>query len=256
MKCDIIRDAVNAKSCGLCDVTKCSSNSDCQSGQVCLANGTCSRDVPAGCGSLSPALCEVFNVANARMSLAANKYDPLYEWTDKSGTELSKSIYTTHIESTESALQKAYPNEPDVKISWPDFEKCLWNKQGEPEGINNNVYFKRNDLVSLGMTPEYPIGGKLAMGKIWKSSPLSTYVDYIMNPDLFTIIIILLCVLISISYLISRYLQKRKNEDDIQLERIKKIADPKQRCADYVAYMEDKNYDMTYYRVKCGLPPS
>ena len=170
-KCDIIRGAATASRCGMCTALRGAA------------------PIPAGCGAVPPpvAACGVVGAANARMKLFATKLAPPFG--DDAVREQTERIYEGIIEEAEVNLAAAYPGAA-VDISWPDFEACTWNRSGEPGGFNNNVYFRREDVEELGMAPAYPIGGTYAKGAIWKtSSPVPVIVDYLMNPDLFAIVL-------------------------------------------------------------------
>lgn len=179
-KCDILRDVARANMCGMCTAS-------------------------ANCGTSTPpsAVCNVANIANAKMKLFASQYSPanLYASSvNKAIRTQEEKIYQGIIQKGEADLKAAYPTAPAeaTVIEWSDFEHCLWNKDGTAGGNNKNVYFKRDDAVQLGMAPVYPIGGSTIANVIWKgpTSPIPLAVDYLMNPDLFTILMFVLLVII------------------------------------------------------------
>jgi hypothetical protein len=167
-KCDIINDTSNAMSCGLCT----------------------SKTRPLGCGNISKAVCSVPGAANAKMQLFALEHK--FNRTDILLPE--EKIYNMKVQSSKEALAKAYPAVKDVDISWPDFELC----QNANAGTRDVQYFNRVDLAEMGMDPVYPIGGKTAGNLFWKDdkSPIPVFIDYIMNPQLFVIVIFIFLVLV------------------------------------------------------------
>jgi hypothetical protein len=192
-KCDIIRDVATAASCGMC---------------TALA-ATPPRPIPEGCaaaGRVPPAAaCGVPVAANTRMKLFDERYSPAGLFgsaTDKKARALIEKDYVTAIDRAEKGLAAAYPAAPAAAtdIRWPDFQGCLWNRSGQRGGPNNNVYFGRGDLTQLGMMPVYPLGGGFAQNSIWKAgkapSPVPVKVDYLMNPDLFTIVVLVFLVIV------------------------------------------------------------
>ena len=193
-KCDIIRDVATATSCGMC---------------TALA-ATPPRPIPAGCaaadGRTPPAAaCAVTVAANTRMKLFDERYSPVGLFgsaTSKKARALTEKDYVTAIDRAEKGLAAAYPTAPAAaaEIGWPDFQGCLWNRSGQRGGPNNNVYFGRGDLTQLGMMPVYPLGGEFAQNSIWKvgkaPSPVPVKVDYLMNPDLFTIVVLVFLVIV------------------------------------------------------------
>lgn len=203
-QCDIIRDFAAATECGLCSARSCRTTTpDCLPGQTC-EGGVC-MGRPSGCPAvLSPALCAVPGAANKRMLLFATQYSPanLVEGAeDRAIRQQIERDLQTGIQSAESGLAAAYPGAAPgaTRISWPDFEYCLWNPTGAPGGPFSRKYFGRIDAESFGMQPTYPIGHSLAQGSVWKyprASPLPMTVDYLMNPDLATILIVAFLVLV------------------------------------------------------------
>jgi len=111
------------------------------------------------------------------------------------------SIYRGIIERSRADLAEAYPYaEPGATdITWPDFQSCLWNASGAPGGVYNNIYYGRRDVQQIGMTPTYLIGGTFAEKTIWGDSvpPIPMTSDYIANPDLFTIIVIVFLIIVA-----------------------------------------------------------
>jgi len=267
-RCDIIRDAATANSCGMCEAI----------------TATPARPVPAGCaagGAVPPAaVCSVPGAANTRMKLFGVQYSPgnLFESTaDRAARTLIEKNYLTGIQAAEAALAVAYPDAAPgaTAIGWPDFERCLWDRAGAPRGSNNNVYFGRDDLMQMGMVPSYPLGGAFAENSIWKAgaapSPLPVSVDYGMNPDLFAILMFALLVAVFAALLWAArksakwapYLaQKKKDAERARLEAsdpyrgsaFESYPDPQAKCRAYVEAMEQQGYSMAYYRQRCGLP--
>lgn len=165
--------------------------------------------IPMGCtvGGITPptAVCQVGQTANTRMSLFTEQYSPANLFEDAASKAARLQIeknYQVDIQAAESALTTAYPGAAPgaVTISWPDFEACLWDPAGVPHGDGNNMYFDRQDLMAMGMKPPYPIGGALAENLIWPpgaaASPVPVAIDYLMNPDLFTILVFALLVIV------------------------------------------------------------
>jgi hypothetical protein len=267
-KCDIIRDAGYANSCGMCAALAASPQ----------------KPIPAGCtiGGVTPpaAACLVAGTANTRMKLFDEQYSPanLFEdAADKAARTLIEKNYLTGIQATETALAAAYPGAAPgaTAVSWPDFELCLWNKTGARGGSNNNIYYKRNDLMQMGMQPSYPLGGAFAENTIWKSgaapSPVPVSVDHVMNPDLFAFLMFALLVIIFAVLIWSAWKSAKKapylaqQKKDAERQRLEEsdpfkgtafesYPDPQAKCRAYVDSMEQQGYDMSYYRTQCGLP--
>jgi len=254
-KCDIIRDMVAATTCGLCESPACQRNRDCPAGQTCEGGACIGR--PAACrATLSPAVCSIPGAANAKMALFADVYDPRSLFSTDRRKQLEEADYVTAIRETELGLATAYPLSPPAatNISWPDFQRCLWNPAGQKGGPFNNVYFGRNDLNAFGMSPTYPVGGSTASGVIWappKVSPLPVAVDYVANPDLATIVIIVFVLLILVAILIGVARSRKANE----LTAEDSLTPKARECLEYVRAMEARGYDMLSYRQKCGLGP-
>jgi hypothetical protein len=270
-KCDIIRDTGKAFTCGMC------------------AAITAGNSAPSGCSSptMPPppeVACSVPNAANARLNLFEKRYSPanLFESaTNKAIRQNTEKTLQTIIQKNESELAAAYPGAAPgaTKIAWPDFERCLWNKSGDGGGNGNNIYFKRIDLEqTMGMAPKYPIGKAHAQGSIWKSpktnpSPLPVSVDYLMNPDLFVIVMFAFLVIVfaALMWAASKSLKKApylaQQKKDAERQRLEandpyrgsdfeSYPDPQAKCRAYVESMEQQGYSMDYYRTKCGLPPA
>jgi uncharacterized protein YxeA len=126
------------------------------------------------------------------------------------------------------------------------------------------------------MNPVYPVGGAIAKNAIWKAgkaeSPVPLAVDYVMNPDLFAILLFALLVIIFAALIwkawksakAAPYIAEKKKEaererleesDPFRGSAFESYPDPQAKCRAYVEAMEQQGYDMTYYRDKCGLPP-
>jgi hypothetical protein len=257
-KCEIIRDMTAAIDCRLC--------------------GSAGAP-PAGCpAGLTPALCDIPAAANDRMALFASRYDPAALFERGAAAAVRAQIernYATAIAANETQLAAAYPGAPDLRIAWPDFERCLRSPDGSPSGAFNNRYFGRDDCAALGMQPVYPLGKAFAQGAIWKAgkkpSPIPLAVDYIANPDLATILVVLFIVLVLIALLwkASRDVRrapflKAEAQYRARLARAQRVAahgrpapppgrDPAEVCAAYVAAQEARGYDASQYREICGL---
>jgi hypothetical protein len=200
-RCDIVRDMVAATTCGLC------SGGPSPMDQV--GPGT-----PSGCAAgLSPAVCGIPGAANARMALFADEL----RLTGGAARALEMRDYTDAIRANEIALAAAYPAvpSPQTSVSWPDFERCLWNPAGGKGGPFGNVYFARDDLQSLGMAPTYPLGGDTAAGAVWappRASPLPVAVDYLANPDLAAILVFAFLVLLFAALMLGAALKNRRRK--------------------------------------------
>lgn len=271
-KCDIIRDAGYAASCGMCTA-------------LFPPDGSAAKAVPQGCtknSHLPPSVvCSVGSMANKRMSNFADLYSPasLFENADDQKTRTTEEKdYITGIQKTELDLAAAYPGVVPgaTSISWLDVERCLWDTSGD-KGPSGNMYFKRNDMVLMGLKPEYPIGGAFAQNSIWKTpdskpSPVPTIVDYIMNPDLFVIVMFALLVIIfaTLMWVAQQtakkqpYLDDLKREKDLQQLEANDVyrgtafptyRDPDLKCRTVIDKGEMEGLDMSLYRKQCGLPP-
>jgi hypothetical protein len=190
-KCDIIRDAASAASCGLCT----------------------SKTRPLGCGDIPMAACSVPTAANSKLQL----FDLENRLQQDIVTKAERNVYQMKINTANNDLTKAYKVAADTAdIDWMDYQFCLWNKRGTPGGPNNNKHFNRLDVMELGMKPVYPIGGKTATTAFWKgdTSPLPVLIDYIMNPQLFAIVMFVLLVLIYVAVVYLVYKRYRKHHGD------------------------------------------
>lgn len=266
-KCDIIRDVANATKCGMC---------------AAIASNP-AKPVPDGCitfrAAPPAAVCGVPAAANARMKLFARQYSPsnlIESSAARAARTQEESIYQGIIQNSEKNLATAYPAAAAgaAAISWPDFEKCLWNKNGTPGGFNGNKYFARNDATQLGMSPEYPLGGKTAEHTIWKAggspSPLPLTVDYVTNPDMFAIVMFALLVIILSALMWAGYKtslwapydaeeraaaarERLEATDPYKGTAFETYDDKKSKCRNYVKKWEAQGYDMNNYRRQCGL---
>lgn len=176
-KCDIVRDTAAAFRCGLC----------CRAPPCPAAKGC-----PA---AATAAACLVPKLANRRMALFAAKYAP--------PSDLQRAELQTHVNAVadlEAQLAAAYPGGA-VDISWPDFEKCEW---GAGANIYGNKRFRREDLTSFGLDPPYPLGGHALEGRVWSgipgvglgAAPIPVAADYLVNPDLLTVFVLGILLLI------------------------------------------------------------
>lgn len=182
-QCGITRDVARAAACGLCPA---------------LAAG---RAVPPACAGVPPAACGVAPAANARMALFASRLSPANLWEGagaraaRRGAEAGAE-YT--VAAAEGALQKAYgvpPAAAAAATSWPAVERCLAAGLHPGGGAAAAPYLGRADAVAMGMAPAYPLGGRAALGALWRpprASPLPLSVDYLANPDLFTLALLAL----------------------------------------------------------------
>ncbi len=255
-KCDVIRDFIAASNCGLCT----GGPSNCPPG-------------------LTKALCGIPQAANNRMYLFADKYNPSNLFmgsADLAQLRQEEMNYASGIQAVEQGIQASYPGlgAGGAAISWPDFNACLWNKNGKPGGPNSNIYFGRDDVQELGMSPAYPIGGTLAQGYIWpppRVSPFPATVDYISNPDfiaifMFVFLVILLAVLVYTTYRAKKMApileDRRRQQERQRLEAtdpyrgsaFESYPDPAAKCRAYVEAMEARGFAMNAYRQACGLP--
>ena len=279
-KCDIIRDAVAAAACGLCNPRACGPGGACPAGQTCTGGMCVGR--PAACPEgLSTALCGVPGAANARMALFSDQYDPVNLFAGaarRAETTLAERIRVTQLRATERAVAGAYPGAAPgaARISWPDYEACLWTPSGAKAGPFGNVYFRRNDLQAFGMAPTYPVGGVFAQGAVWrppKASPLPVAVDYAMNPDLAAILLFAFFVVLLAALLYRAYRdtkagpERARRRAELARQRLEaadpyrgtafeSYPDPQARCRAYVEAMEAQGFGMGYYRRRCGLPPA
>jgi len=221
-------------------------------------------------------------MANKRMNNFADLYSPadLFENADdKQERTTEERDYLTGIQNTELSLAAAYPGAAPgaTSISWLDVERCLWDTSGNKGGSNGNMYFKRNDMDLMGFKPDYPLGGAFAKNSIWKTpeskpSPVPTIVDYIMNPDLFVIVMFALLVIIfaALMWMAQQttkkqpYLNDLKREADRQrLEEndpfkgtaFETYRDPNAKCRTAIDKGEMQGLDMSLYRKQCGFPP-
>ena len=190
-KCDIVRAAALASTCGMCS-------------QPAGGGG------PAVCGAEPPpgAVCSIPSTANTRMKLQALRLSPknLIENTSARFVRAqTEAVYEADIAATEAAIAAAYPGASGA-VSWVDFERCLVTPTGEAGGENNDIRFARIDLEGIGFAPDHPIGGGALAGKVWrdaaKPSPLPVTVDYFMNPDLFVVVVVcvIVCILAGVVY--------------------------------------------------------
>jgi hypothetical protein len=191
-KCDIIRDMGLATTCGLCSALDAD------------------IPVPDGCMTLvhpngpPDAVCGIARAANARMKLFASKYDPtsmILSGVDKAARTQTQANYGASVVQSEADVGAAYPTAVPgaTAIGWTDVERCLWNSDGSPGGPSGTKYFERTGANFMGMIPEWPLGRKLASGTVWKSgknNPVPIIADYLMNPDLFAIVMFAIIVLI------------------------------------------------------------
>jgi len=129
------------------------------------------------------------------MAIVVPRFSPLQIFDDEIDANIRKlkvENLNNSITNKRDKLNDAYPDaQPGaVDITWADIAKC--KKLGDTELIG------RHGVLKIGMKPTYPIGGKFAQDKVWTpdNNPIPIAVDYIMNPDLFTIIVFMLLVII------------------------------------------------------------
>jgi hypothetical protein len=265
-KCDIIRDVARATGCGMC---------------AAIQKG---EPVPPGCAPPPPAaVCGVAAAANARMALFDLKYSPANLFAGSAGraarTQAAKN-YEAEIQLAEGELAEAYglpPGSPAAAVGWPDLEECLWHRDGTGGGLLNRTYFGRYDAQQLGFVPTYPLGGSFGEGSIWppsdqEQSPLPLTVDYVMNPDLFAVLVfaflvVLLGVLLWLAWRNTQRAPILAEKARLSTLEAEEAGDPYRgtpfpsflsradRCLAYVTSMEKQGYDMGAYRQRCGLPP-
>jgi hypothetical protein len=165
--CSIISDLKNATTCGLCSGT------------------------PVNCGSLDPSLCLISDTANNDMRLFAVRYSPKGALDSLSTTKIEQNIMSK-MAKNQALLEVAYPGAKT--ITWPEIQRCGYT---------------RDDALNFGYSPTWPIMGAKYFGRVWntekrgKSAPVPLIFDYLFNPDIFLILIILI-VVISVVYLAIR----------------------------------------------------
>ncbi len=257
-KCDIIRDSANAASCGMCRA---------------LGDGAA---VPDGCLRLDPvpkaSSCRVPGAANTRLYLfAAQVAPPVFGQANREACALTIANYSKNIANTEQSLMDDYGvDEATASIAWPDYQRCLWNTDGLPGGQLGHKYFDRADANMQGLHPSYPLGGDLASHLLWKDGlhpgPMPLTVDYLMNPDLFTILLLAFLVVL-LGVLVWKAIRDTRRADREEERKGAAAAaearraagipdDPGQvECREYVEALEKEGFDMGYYRRRCGLPP-
>jgi len=251
-KCDIIRDAANAVGCGMCEA---------------LGSG---KGLPDGCLLLDripkASACRVPGTANVRLYLFGARVAPPAFGVDREAREMMIADYNRNIADTEQGLIDDYGVDvAAASISWPDYQRCLWDPDGAPGGPLVHKYFDRADAYMQGLHPAYPLGGNLAYRRLWKDSlhagPLPLTVDYLMNPDLFAILLLALLVVL-FGVIVWRALRDTRRADREE-ERKAAVAaaaaapdDPgRAECREYVETLEKEGFDMGYYRRRCGLGP-
>jgi hypothetical protein len=252
-RCDVIRDFAAAWECGLCSARPCANSDGCRAGQTCVAGLCVGR--PANCpAGVTPAVCGIPNAANKKLMLFADHYSPANMFKGEMGRlslRQEERNLQSGIRTVEEGLAAAYPTAAPAatRVAWPDFNYCLWNPTGAPGGPFGHKYFGRTDAQSFGMKPVYPIGGGHALGAVWKypkQSPVPMSVDYVMNPDLATIVAFAFIVALfgALFYRAHRSAGRPPPGEDAA----------RARCRSYVEKMEASNFDMDAYRVRCGLP--
>lgn len=223
-----------------------------------------------------PAICGVAGAMNAKMNLFASQYSPVNIFESAINKKIrtaSESILQGVITDNNDGLKLAYPNVAKIDLSWPKIEQCLWNSNGSVGGPNGNKYFKRNDAPILGMNPVYPIGHNIFNNVPWKSvSKIPLSVDYVMNTNLFAIVMFVLLVMLFAALMMSakksarnapriawqkKYAeyQKLENSDPYKGSEFESYSMPNAECHEYVYSMEKQGYNMAYYRNQCGMPP-
>lgn len=251
-KCDIIRDSANAAACGMCRA---------------LGDGSA---VPDGCLKLDPvpkgSACRVPNAANVRLYLFAAQAAPPAFGANRTAREMMISDYNRSIADTEQGLMDDYGvDEATASISWPDYERCLWSPDGVPGGPLSHRYFDRADANMQGLHPTYPLGGALASQLLWKDGlhpgPMPLTIDYLMNPSLFTILLLAFLVVL-FGVIVWRALRATRRADREERRKAEAAAaaatpdDPgRAECREYVEALEKEGFDMGYYRGRCGLGP-
>jgi hypothetical protein len=236
-RCDIIRDFERAAACGLC----------------AAAPGAAPPPACAEGGAPPPAaVCAIPGAANARMRLFASRYAPASMFEGPVArlvrTREEQNFMAT-IAKAEAGLRAAYPGAPAAaaEVGWADFDACGVAAGGGPA-------LGRAAALAGGMSPPYPLGGKLLAGKLWKTkpAPVPLAADYLMNPDLFVVVVVLLLVTL-VAALVQRLLAARR------ARRVAAAAAARPRaqaaCRAWVESQELRGAEMGVYRAQCGLPP-
>lgn len=165
-RCEVIRGAVAAASCGLCGK---------------------SPNCPA---DLSPALCSVAKGANAQLNLTASALS--LGRFGQVGT-LERKDFAADAADAEAAVAAAFPGLPpgEAAISWSDFNRCLVSPDGAADAAGRRR-MGRFEAEVVGFAPVYPLGGKALAGTVWKAPfpPIPLAADSLINPDLFTLFLL------------------------------------------------------------------
>ena len=230
-KCDIIRDFAADVGCGKCTALSLDPPRQPTVEQCGPPNG---RDP----------LCFMPTMLNVKMAYEAAKYTPpSTERTKK--LELLKNIIDTSIGKINNRYPQALPGANN--ISWDDLEFC---KSGGTKSAPK--YFTKSDAERLGFNPQYPIGGSLLQGKLLKKhDPLPIKVNYVMNSDIFIIIVFAFLVLLFYALMRAAARTTLENRRNNRAKTIK--PEVFKKCKDYITEMEKRKYDMTSYREKCGV---
>jgi hypothetical protein len=169
-RCDIIRDAVEAATCGLCGG---------------------SPNCPPGLDEKKGGLCRLGPAANAR--LAAFAALPPWSYGGGAARRLARADLAAAVAGGEAALAAAYPGaEPGAaEVAWGDFNGCLLSPDGAKDPATGRRRMGRAEAELVGLAPVYPLGGKAAAGLIWRRgpAPVPLGVDAFANPDLFVLVL-------------------------------------------------------------------
>lgn len=183
-KCDIIRDGARAA----------------------MQGGVCGAASP-------PAACYVTDMATKRDTYFKIKYDPseLLSSTSRMIRRRELENILGGIDSDAQKLSATYGENAPTDISWDDFTGCLWNPNGAKGGPHGNIYFGRDDLMSLGYSPQ-PLVKALA-GKIPDrvTDFVPVWLDRIFNPSLAVVFILLVLILISAALLRAAHRDSKNN---------------------------------------------
>lgn len=181
MNCDTYQLAERAITCGYCKAL--SSNT-----------GT----IPAGClinGKTPPSsICALPNIANNNYNIFKNKYSPKNLIMSTQNMKILQSEQNAY--GTSNATNLSNINK-DLGISATNF---TWSEAAQ------SCKIPRENLLMMNMSINPLIGGDFMYGKIWKhyNSPLPVVCDYFMNPDLLTIIIVMIVVI----FVLKKYIVK------------------------------------------------
>jgi hypothetical protein len=118
-----------------------------------------------------------------------------------------------------------------TKVSWFNITQCINESTGN--------FFKKEDVIDLGFSPTYPIGG-LYLNNTFKTPEYPLFVEYYINPCLFTVIFI-------ISFIVALLVDYRNFIYDTRLEKIDKLESQGKSPAalQYLKEMTLRGYNMS-----------